>query len=345
MDLPQECWPADQAIPDAIYTGNRTDLYGSMAIEWVPAIALSWLLNKPLYHNCMHQTKNVNGRTVSVCKPYLNNVFHEMLVDLSRPITASGLDSMKKTEKVITNPQFYFFSPRSLAWLLHNTQLKPKLFSYFSQKAKARKWDKPFNPQTALVIHVRLMGNAKKLGDDLSAESQRFYGERRFQSLLRQAQNRYPNHEIYIVTNRFMPESVARLNELIIMSGVSATIVGSTNPLGTTLEGSRDSSIKESLSKSTSDSKNFVFPVLSDMDYDLWLMMIADVLILSNSNFSLCAGLLHQGSSLFLESWFASWPTLFMNFSSFCKYQESLKLESPPHPSHFISDPSLGKMW
>ena len=137
--------------------------------------------------------------------------------------------------------------------------LKQELFSYFRAAAEARGWTLPADCGEAIAVHVRL--------DDIKGREkpnkQGFIGEEKLVQLIVTLHAQYPHHAIRLVTSPNKTDfDICR--RAIALSNVECSVSGS-----------------------------------DDIDYDLYLMMCSDILILSRSTFGLVAALLHQGSAVF----------------------------------------------
>jgi hypothetical protein len=115
------------------------------------------------------------------------------------------------------------------------------------------------------MVHVRLDDMSYKKKD----KKQAFIGEGGLASLLEKLRAIYSEHEIIIVTSP-LKQDIALCAKVISDSGVhNAKVLAS-----------------------------------KDIDYDLYIMMLADVLILSRSTFSFVSALLHQGAEIYsYETW------------------------------------------
>ncbi|MFT4561792.1 MAG: hypothetical protein ACI9BW_001534 [Gammaproteobacteria bacterium] len=143
--------------------------------------------------------------------------------------------------------------------VIAGSALKEEFFNCYRREAAAREWTLQRKSDSLIVIHVRL----DDIKDHEKTNKQGFIGEDNLSRLITLLNGRYPDHQIHLVTspNR---RDINLCKSVIEKSNISCSVSGSDN-----------------------------------IDYDLYLMMCSDVLILSRSTFCFIAGLLHQGSHVY----------------------------------------------
>lgn len=143
--------------------------------------------------------------------------------------------------------------------VIAESPLKETLFAYYRNAAHEKSWRPPVDPQSLLAVHVRM--------DDLRYRSkpdkQSFIGETELCELIRKLHDRYPRHHIHLITSPNASD-IRTCDAVIDRSGVACSVSGS-----------------------------------EDIDFDLYVMMCSDILILSRSTFGFIAALLHQGSAVY----------------------------------------------
>lgn len=197
-----------------------------------------------------------------VCYRYRNSVIHRTLVDYavrSRHCTTCDLHGKDGWFGAQHTLLMDHANGKPLPDVFADSGLKKELFDRYATEASARHWVLPVDPGRCVVIHVRL--------DDIRHQEkenkQGFIGEQNLRELIEKLHSRYPAHHIHLVTSPNKAD-IATCQAAVSSSNVDCTVSGN-----------------------------------ADIDYDLYLMMRSDILILSRSTFGFIAALLHQGSAVF----------------------------------------------
>jgi hypothetical protein len=239
-----------------IYISSRIDRYAANSIPWINAIMYSLIAKIPLYHQCTDE-----------CNKYINNICHKLLIKYSKQRLLCNKCDMHKKEGWITGQIYALMDITNnipLPDILQKTGFKQICFNAFNNEAIKHKWKLHFNPENAIVIHVRL--------DDVRnrphpiKDHQKFIGKDKLIRLMKYLHNKYPTHTMHLIT---MPnkKDIEICQDIINTSNIKTSILGDNN-----------------------------------IDYDLWQMMMSDILIMSHSNYSILAGLFHQGTTVYTYS-------------------------------------------
>lgn len=230
---------------------------------WATAMLFAKAKNVLLFHNCKECEIKRDGSVGHFIKEKL---FHQILVDFSQ---RGKPPKHNKQTLHLSGPMHYMtiqncidFIDCNISTGLKRYGLADEWFKYFDDFAKKNDWSLRWNPQKALVIHVRLEDCAPE-GDSFKDFPIKYIGDEKLQILIEHLNRQFPNHDIHLVTS----------------------------PLDRDIE----------RCKGLTQSYPYVKGVWGDEseDYALWQMMCSDILIFARSTFSILAGFLHQGSSCF----------------------------------------------
>lgn len=262
------CWQKTVLGPKAYVISSRSDRYGANSSLWAAAMLLSYHKGIPLYHVCY--PRNCFAR-------WGHTIYHRILIDhcaKGLPPRGSALLNTGFFPAILHSCRKECHSDIPSA--LNRSGLKEKWFTYFEKEAKEKAWRLKWDPEHALVIHVRLedcapfkredpRSTGKKTGARLF---QGYIGDSALQALIKRLHILFPKKEIYLMTSS-QDRDLERCRSLVKDWPYVKGVVGD-----------------------------------SDLDYTLWQMMCSDILVLSRSTFSMVAGLLHQGSHCFTcENW------------------------------------------
>jgi len=260
----------DPSLPSAFIIGSRGDRYGSNAIPWVAAILLAHHYQIPLHHHC--SSRCLKSPSVR------NSLYHKILTDYCET-GAPPEDAKRLNGSVIAVflPLCREIIHSDIPSAINDFGFTSVWFKYFDDRAKEQGWKLRWNPDTTIVIHVRLDDVApatlidggstgriqKKRSQNSEERYQGYIGDNRLQLLIVMLHDLFPNHGIHIVT-------APNQRDIYRCKFVTQNI-----PYVKGVWGDRDE------------------------DYALWQMMRSDVLVLSRSTFSFLAGVLHQGRHCF----------------------------------------------
>jgi len=260
----------DPVHPSAYIIQSKSDRYGSNGVTWVGAMLLSHVNQIPLYHKCTDSC----DKSKSIRK----SIYHKILTHYCQRGTPP------KNAKLIDGSHMSTFVPlcrkiihSDIPSAIDDFGFKSKWFRYFDNHARKKRWKLRWDPDTTIVVHVRLDDLApdtemesgptgrdqKKRAQNSLERRQGYIGDDKLQMLIETLHDLFPNHAIHIVTapnQRDIDRCEFVTEDIPYVKGVWGDC---------------------------------------DKDYALWQMMRCDVLILSRSTFSFLAGFLHQGSFCF----------------------------------------------
>jgi len=196
------------------------------------------------------------------CFRYRDTVIHQLLLRNSTQCKRCTRCDLHNTEGWFHGQHeklMQHTGGKPLPDVIAESELKKEFFGYYRRESQIRHWTLPFDANELITIHVRL-GDVK---DKERPDKQGFIGEEKLVELIRKLHSQHPHHHIHLVTSPNKAD-IDTCQLVIEKSNVDCTVLGS-----------------------------------DDVDYDLYLMMCSDVLILSRSTFCFVAALLHQGSSVF----------------------------------------------
>ncbi len=234
-----------------IYISSRPDRYGANGTPWLNALTLASITGRPLYHHC-----SIN------CYRYRGSVIHRMLLENSQQTEHCPRCDLHGKAGWLYGQHALLMqhtAGRPLPDVIAESPLKELFFAHYRRAAAANSWRLLFDPQSLLVVHVRM--------DDLATRSkpdkQSFIGETELGALISRLHRKFPAHHIHLVTSP-NAHDIALCDSVIERTGVACSVSGN-----------------------------------HDIDFDLYTMMCSDVLILSRSTFGFIAALLHQGSAVY----------------------------------------------
>ena len=248
--------------------GARTDRYGANIMTWTSAILLAEHHQIPLYHFCDCHRPRKKGQIIKY------KTFHRILEDYCQGTFSSNLQkkiicNIKAIEMLQVHPigeltkKYMDAAGCNIPTGLKSLGLADRFFEYFDRDARQNEWQLRWDPEHALVIHVRLEDVSPE-GSNPDHHCQQYIGDKRLQKLIESLHAKFPNHEIHLVTSP-LPRDIDRCRRL------------------------------------TCDYP-YVKGVWGDQseDYALWQMMCSNILVFSRSTFCMAAGLLHRGEQCFI---------------------------------------------
>jgi hypothetical protein len=209
----------------------------------------------------------VTGQTLyhhcsTSCYNYRDSVIHQLLLSNSVPIQHCRRCDMHEMDGWFHGQHKILMKHTAglpLPDVIAQSPLKEEFFDCYRREALDQQWTLPHKPDGLIVIHVRL----DDIKDHEKVNKQGFIGEERLCQLITSLHARYAGHQIHIVTSP-NPKDIRLCESVIEQSNVNCSVSGN-----------------------------------DSIDYDLYVMMCSDILILSRSTFCFIAGLLHQGSHVY----------------------------------------------
>ena len=285
--------------PDGLYVASRPDRYGSNAFTWINGILSSFFTGLPLYHNPYEQKAGSWAGYGEDC-PFISEVYSDtvfyktllnevVLVDAIPPNTQKagglGVGAMGSWEESLFN-------------LFNQSPFKRSILSEYTKKAVTKGWMPKFNGPDSIVIHVRL-GDARDARDD----SQAYYGDKALIQLILDASKKYPDHSMVLWTDGAEAQDVTRCEQALHNSGVAGKVCFSPYNSPDFPDGWKFGAFP----------KGGLTQPPNDIDFEIWNLFSADVLISSNSYFSLLAALLHTGLKCYSYSSWLGFETVSFN--------------------------------
>lgn len=265
---------------------ERIDALGANFMSQIGDFFFADVNNLQLYHLTNHK--------------YIDNIYFAPLIKFSKPTEKN----LQNTKRLLGNLGVRASSAQSVILLKQdlisyfNEHYKSQFFNIVKQKAEEKKFVLPWTDNRNIIcIHIRLEDTVKKdfcdctkKGDyngkpkhdemirmietntlrrfsNNSSNKQAHIAAHKLEKFLKQFQQEYgATKQIYIVTNSRSPPSW--LTNLV-----------------------------------TSYKTHLIHKNNENYDYDLWLLINSEILVLSKSTFSLIAGYYHQGSTVYYPYW------------------------------------------
>jgi hypothetical protein len=196
------------------------------------------------------------------CYHYRDSVIHKLLIRNSAPSRHCPVCDLHEMDGWFHRQHEVLMQHtdgRPLPDVIAGSGLKEEFFNCYRREALEQRWTLPHESHDLIVIHVRL-GDIKEHEKE---NKQGFIGEENLAQLITLLHGRYAEHQLHLVTSPD-PKDIRLCESVVKRSNVKCSVSGNNN-----------------------------------IDYDLYLMMCSDILILSRSTFCFIAGLLHQGSHVY----------------------------------------------
>ena len=277
---------------DTLYWGSHGGGFGTTFCPLLAFLSYVFFKNKKILHNCQNR----------YCVMYKDTVIHKFLVehsnncdDLTKFIN-NDFDYKKDLAYIHFGHDWiynllYKDIPK-IPNLIASSGVKSKLYLSYKNAAQDNKWILDYDNNKSIIIHVRLWDEAplslvhKNRFPQGGAKQNRFIGESNLIRLLTYLKKTYPNHSLFICTT---PNEIDIniCNHIIKKSNIECKVINTPQ--------------KEIWTRNPFNPNDFMpYYRCGDEEYDIWKMLNCDILIMSKSTFSIYAGLLHQGSKVYI---------------------------------------------